>query len=51
MRISTEIELYQGNVSESRGECSGVQSSSLCGIKKREMASDLKFNETMCLFQ
>lgn len=51
MRISTETELYQGSVSESRAEFLGVQPSSLWGIKKKEIASDLKFNETMWLFQ
>ena len=47
MKISAEIELYPGSVSESRAEFLRVQSSSLCGIKKKEIASDLKFDETM----
>lgn len=51
MRISTEIELYQGSVSKTEADFLEVQSSSLCGIKRKEIASDLKFNETMWPFQ
>lgn len=35
MRTVTEIELHQGSVCESRAEFLGVQSSFLCGVKKR----------------